>query len=118
VSRFDISREVYSQVLGRVRIMRFATMRIRQKLCRGHVVNALAVYARVYGHTGVKDFSQAQVHRSVSFMLKGWGTTVIAGSIPPSLREIVGGAESIDENDHRWAEAQVNRFWPKNEEDS
>jgi len=81
-------------------------------------VNALAVYARVYGHTDVKDFNQAQVHRVVTFMLKGWGTSIVGGSIPPSLQQVACGATVIDENDYRWAETQVNRFWPKTEEDS
>lgn len=116
MSKFEICREVFEQVFGRVTIKRFTTMRVPMKLCRGHVVNALAVYGRVYGHTDVTSFTQTQVHRCVTFMLTGWGMSVISGAIPHSLREAVG-ASAIDENDHRWAEAQIARFWPKTQED-
>ena len=116
MSRFTVGREVFGQILGKATIKRFTLMRVPMKLCRGHVVNALAVYARVYGHTDIADFTQAQVHRCVTFMLTGWGMSVIAGAIPHSLREIAG-TNHIDQNDERWAEAQVARFWPHTQED-
>jgi hypothetical protein len=116
VSRFEIRREVFEQILGKVTLKRFATLRVPMKLCRGHVVNALAVYGRVYGHTDVTSFTQTQVHRCVTHTLRGWGTSVINGALPDQVREVVG-ATAINENDYRWAEAQVARFWPKTQED-
>lgn len=116
MSKFGIHREVFEQILGRVRIKRFTTMRVPFTLCRGHVVETLAVYGRAYGHTGVTEFTQDQVHRCVTYLLKGYGMSVIAGAIPPNLRQIAGG-DHIDQNDERWAEAQIARFWPRTEED-
>jgi hypothetical protein len=115
VSRFGIRREVFEQILGRVTLKRFTTLRVPMKLCRDHVVNALAVYVRIYGRTA-DDFTETQVHRCVTCVLRGWGTSVIAGTLPDQVREVVG-ATAINENDHRWAEAQVARFWPKTQED-
>lgn len=103
-------------VVGQNGIRRSAKVRIEYELKRSDVVNTLSVYAEAYGFVGLSDFTQLAIRRVVRRMLREHGKCVCSGVIPPNMHTF--SPKTVSTESKEWAEQQINRFWPKTEEDS